>query len=158
MGTTTIVERGENTITKIRITPEGLHIGSSFYLIGNQLMQRFVLTEPYYTRSIFRLTLFQSRLVQRIDMRYLNHSWITVLIHGNRVNAVALYGANLVDSLQQMGEAAVERGVLAQRQNVQASHDFGLSSGHVVGRSGSSTSIRSATPQSNVGQRKDETK
>lgn len=126
VGTTINVEMGENTVTQIRVTPEGLHVGPTYYLAGDQLTQRFVMTEPNYNRSTFRLKLLNSQMIRRVDLRYLNHSWITILIHGNRVISATLNGSDLVDSLQQIGEAILEQGSSAQRQGVMPTRNFGL--------------------------------
>lgn len=152
-GVTINVEMGEHTITQVRISPEGLRIGANYYLVGDQLTQRFILAEPTYPRPVFRLMLLHSQMVRRVDLRYLNYSWVTMVIHNNRIMAVALNGDNLVESLEQMGVAAVERGVTAQSLGRLPSYEFGLSSGHQTreSRASSAAPSRSTTPQPNQG-------
>lgn len=128
VGATISIEMNERTITRLRLSATELYIGNSHYANNVGLFQRFVQDAPNYgeMRSTFRLVLADSQMFRRLDIRYSNFSWITILIYRRRIMAVVLNGPNLIEMLQMSSEEALQRGVRSQELNVEPSTQFGL--------------------------------
>lgn len=130
VGATINVQMSDKVVTQIRITPDCLQIGPNYSLAGDQLTQKFITSEPIFTRSTFQLVLLQSEAIRRVDLRYSNYSWVTMLIYNNRIMTVTLNGSDLANSLQRICGAAVDYGVSTQRESLVPSKNFGLSMGY----------------------------
>lgn len=139
IGATMNIEIGGRVITRIRMTATEMHIGNNYSVNENGLTQRYVLDIPNYNevRATFRLELLQSRMFRRLDIRYSNFSWVTILLYNNRVMSVALNGPNLIEGVQMACEEAMQRGVQAQQEQAAVSTQFGLLTHASVSRNAS---------------------
>lgn len=144
IGATINVEMGGRVMTRLRIMVNEMYIGNGHFVNETGLRQRFVQEMPNYNemRATFRLVLTQSQMFRRLDVRYSNFSWVTILFYNYRVMAVVLNGPNLVEYLQLACEETMQRGVQSQRQQTTPSNQFGLRTHSTISRNTS----RAGTP------------
>lgn len=97
-----LIEDSQGPIVHLNVTSDAIVIPPRYHISRNTLTQNFsLLPQPAFGGG-FRIQLLASNVLRRIDMRYLNHSWVTVLISARRVLAIRLQGEEMAEVLYEI--------------------------------------------------------
>lgn len=97
-----LIEDSNGPIVHLNVTSDAIVIPPRYHISRNSLTQNFSLSPQPAFGGGFRIRLLASNVLRRIDMRYLNHSWVTVFISARRVLAIRLQGEEMAEVLYEI--------------------------------------------------------
>lgn len=93
-------------IFQIQARAEDLLIPPWYRLSGDILYQKFSQRPAEYAESHFRNRLMPSpKVFRRVDVRFLQSSWVTILVHDQQIMSVCVNGQRQLNALQVACEA-----------------------------------------------------
>lgn len=116
--------------THINVVDEfRLRINGNWLMTNHHLSQNYSQNDFEPQKATFVITLTDSEMIRRMDVRHELRSWATLLlVHGQLITA-AVHGDELCGSLQNLIERAYERGRSNRFSARQPNYDFGLAIG-----------------------------
>lgn len=115
-------EDGNGTLFHIDVTATSIVMPPRYRITHDELVQTYSLKPMPPFPGGFRIRLLASNVNRRIDLRYLNHSWVSVFIAARQIMAVRLQGEEMAEALYEVCSRVALQGVIHEGA------DYGLRS------------------------------
>lgn len=120
------IEEKGHRVSQVRVNETELHIPPNYVAVNDTLCPKFSWRTVAPFTSGFRILLMQSDFVRRVDVRFLNHSWVSLFVVDHQLVTACLQGDEKAEALFQLC-TQVHTSTLRHGETV-AARRFGLRS------------------------------